>query len=280
MASSRQLGTSIAAARRKAGLTQDELSDKAGLSYSTLAKIEQGSIKAPSVFTINSIATVLETTVEELLKANHESAGGAQAGPPKDIRFVYCDVNGVLVRFFQRGFVTLANETGAKPEVIEATFWHYNEPTNKGEMSIDDFNAAMAHRLGVEKVDWQKHYMEAVEPILAMRDSLSAISKRYDVGLLTNIMPGFLDEMISQKLLPKLDYAAVVDSSQVGAVKPEPKVYEIAEKMAGCKGSEILFIDDSRENLTAAGRYDWQVLWFDDFRPRESIQRIESILDV
>lgn len=279
MVSTNQLGIALSAARKRAGLTQDELSDKAGLSYSTLAKIEQGSIKSPSIFTIYQLTQSLGITLDELIS-------GPATPPPKkktgsgSIKFVYCDVNGVLVRFFQRGFVSMAEETGAKPEVIEATFWHYNEPTNKGEMSIQDFNKAVAHRLGVKSVDWQSHYMEAIEPIVAMRDCLTEISKEYKVGLLTNIMPGFLDVMIQQKLLPKLNYAAVVDSSKVGAVKPEPKMYEEAEKYAGYSGQEILFIDDSRENLTEADKFGWNVLWFDDYRPKESIKRIESVLSV
>jgi len=41
------LGQRLQKARQNAGLTQQELCQKAGLSYSTLAKIERGAIKAP-----------------------------------------------------------------------------------------------------------------------------------------------------------------------------------------------------------------------------------------
>ena len=61
------LGKRLQGARRAAGLTQQELCHKAGLSYSTLTKIERGAIKAPSIFTIQSIAGALETTLDELL---------------------------------------------------------------------------------------------------------------------------------------------------------------------------------------------------------------------
>ena len=45
--------------REKAHLTQDELSDKAGVAYSTIAKLEQGAIKNPTLTTVWSITQVL-----------------------------------------------------------------------------------------------------------------------------------------------------------------------------------------------------------------------------
>ena len=278
MDSSSYLGYAIAAARKKAGLTQDELSDKAGLSYSTLAKIEQGGIKAPSVFTIASIARALGITLDDLITSGAPREVKKAPKGSSGIKIVFSDVNGVLVRFYQRAFVSIATETDAKPEIIETTFWHYNEATNKGEMSLEDFNKAMARRLGAKKIDWTKHYFAAIEPIVEMRDCLESIAKDYKVGLLTNSNPGYIERMIKDKLLPDLPYSAVVDSSVIGAVKPDPKVFESAEKASGHHGSEILFIDDSRTNLTAAEKFGWRVMWFDDYRPNESISRIEEVL--
>ncbi|MDX1765801.1 MAG: HAD-IA family hydrolase [Candidatus Saccharimonadales bacterium] len=274
------LGIAIAAARKKAGLTQDELSDRAGLSYSTLAKIEQGGIKAPSVFTIAAIAQALGITLDDLITSGAPQAVKTVPKGGSGIKFVFSDVNGVLVRFFQRAFVSIATETQANPEVIESTFWHYNESTNKGEMTMAEFNKAVARRLGVEKIDWEKHYFDAIEPIVAMRDCLENITDDYKVGLLSNSNPGFINAMIKKKLLPDLPYSAVVDSSIVGAVKPDPKIYEAAEKASGYSGSEILFIDDSRTNLTAAEKFGWKVMWFDDYRPNESITRLEKVLNI
>jgi len=70
----------------------------------------------------------------------------------------------------------------------------------------------------------------------------------------------------------------VVDSSKVGAIKPEPKIYEVAQELAAAEPSEILLIDNERPNLTAADRAGWQVLSFDDFQPGESIAHAKEIL--
>jgi transcriptional regulator with XRE-family HTH domain len=61
------LGHRLQLARKSAGLTQQSLCQIANLSYSTLAKIERGAIKAPSIFTIQSIADALHIRLDELI---------------------------------------------------------------------------------------------------------------------------------------------------------------------------------------------------------------------
>lgn len=134
-------------------------------------------------------------------------------------------------------------------------------------------------KVGAPQLDWQKYYLEAVEPIGVMQELVSWAAKNYRIGLLTNIMPGFVDAMRAHKLLPNVVYDAIVDSSQVGAIKPEEKMYKAATERAGCKPEEILFVDDSRANIMAAERLGWHVLWFDDYRPKESVERIRKALE-
>ena len=61
------MGKRLQSVRQQAGLTQQALCEKANLSYSTLAKIERGAIKSPSIFTIESIAEALNTTLDYLI---------------------------------------------------------------------------------------------------------------------------------------------------------------------------------------------------------------------
>ena len=112
-----------------------------------------------------------------------------------------------------------------------------------------------------------------------MHDVVRWASEGYRVGLLTNIMPGFVDVMRKQGILPNVEYDAIVDSSEVRAIKPEAKIYEVAVQKAACEPSEILLVDDSRTNLMAAEKQGWHVLWFDDYRPEESIKRIKDALE-
>jgi FMN phosphatase YigB (HAD superfamily)/DNA-binding XRE family transcriptional regulator len=272
------LGKVLQDARKKAGLTQQQLCQKAGLSYSTLAKIERGAIKSPSIFTIQSIAGSLGLSLSQLMG---EPVGGVakKYRSKSGVRFVYFDINGCLVRFFHRAFTKLAEDTGAQADVIETTFWHYNDAVCRGEMSIEDFNGVMSKQLRTAQIDWQAYYMAAVDPIKEMHELATWASEYYEVGLLSNIMPGFIPIMTASGLLPDIPYASIVDSSVVKAIKPEPQIYEIATTQANVPPEEILLVDDSRSNLMAAEKFGWHVLWFDDYRPEESAARVKNSLE-
>jgi FMN phosphatase YigB (HAD superfamily) len=147
-------------------------------------------------------------------------------------------------------------------------------------MPLKDFNQAFAKQLGMSELNWQDYYLSAVDPIAEMHDLVRWASEYYEVGLLSNIMPGFIEAMLDGGLLPKVNYAAIVDSSVVGAIKPEPKIYEVAGAKAGVTPDEILLVDDSRANVMAAEKLGWHVLWFDDFRPEESAARVRGSLEI
>ena len=139
------LGKTLQQARQAAGLTQQELCQRASLSYSTLAKIERGAIKAPSIFTIQSIAGVLGLTLNDLLgNVAPVTPVSTKKRSKSGVRFVYFDINGCLVRFFHRAFTALAEETGAPSDLIETTFWHYNDAVCRGDMTLESFNDAFA----------------------------------------------------------------------------------------------------------------------------------------
>lgn len=284
------LGRLLQDARKKAGLTQQELCQKAGLSYSTLAKIERGAIKAPSIFTIQSVADALGLTLNDLLgslpkpdAAKVDNRKVSKSG----IRFVYFDINGCLVRFYHRAFTRIAEDSGQSADVIETTFWHLNDSVCRGEMPMDEFNRALGERFELPGFDWTKYYLETIEPITEMHEVLEWASRYYAVGLLSNIMPGLIQAMLDRQLIPRVPYSAIIDSSAVRHIKPEPEMFTLATNNAinnysinySIKPEEILLVDDSRANIMAAEKQGWRVLWFDDYRPNESAARVRDALE-
>lgn len=278
------LGKRLQLARRRAGLTQQELCHKAKLSYSTLAKIERGAIRSPSVFTVSAIATATGTSVESLLGVTPKSGDThAVATEPKKVsktgvRFVYFDVNGTLVRFYHRAFTQIARDSGKSSDIIETLFWRHNDAACKGTMSPQDFSSSLGKEIGLKDFDWRKYYLENAEMMPGMKELVNWAAKHYEVGLLSNSMLGFIEELRTSGLIPDINYTSVVDSSRVGAIKPEKRIYDTAVQVAAVKPGEILLIDDSRANLTAADKAGWRVLWFDDYRPAESVEHIREAL--
>jgi transcriptional regulator with XRE-family HTH domain len=271
------LGKVLQKARQQAGFTQQKLCQKTGLSYSTLAKIERGAIKAPSIFTIQQIAHVLGVTLDDLVgdakspHTAHKSTG---------IQFIYFDINGCLVRFFHRAFTALADELDISADVVEMAFWRYNDAFCRGQLSLPQFNAKLAKALKQPSVDWERHYLKAVEPIAAMSQLVEEVAQHYKVGLLSNIGPGLVDTMLKHRLLPSVPYAAIVDSSKEGVIKPELKIYEIAQAKAEVPAQTILLVDDTRANLARPQTMGWRVMWFNDYDPEQSIVRLRKSLDL
>ena len=272
------LGSRLQAMRLQAGLTQQALCQQANLSYSTLTKIERGAIKSPSIFTIQSIADALGVSLDELLQTGAPKKRALQHSK-SGVGFVYFDINGCLVRFFHGAFTRLAAETGEPADVVETIFWHYNDQVCKGELPLADFNKVFAKELHLPQLDWLAYYLEAIEPIPEMHQLVTWAAEHYRVGLLTNIMPGFIKVMLEKGLLPAVAYDAIIDSSEVKAIKPEARIYEQATRAAHCPAGEILLIDDSRANLMAAEKHGWHVLWFDDYDTTASVERVRQTLE-
>ncbi len=273
------LGKRLQISRRNAGLTQQQLCQIANLSFSTLTKIERGAIKSPSIFTIESIANALNMSIDELL---------GKSGPSKStkketrsgVKFVFFDVNGCLLRFYHRAFSQIAIDYNVPPDLVEMAFLHYNTDANLGVLTMEDFNTIMAKRLGIPSLDWPKYYLEAVEPIPGMSQVVSWASENYGIGLLTNTMPGLLTMLIDRKIIPKVNYEVIIDSSKVGLVKPDPAIFKLASEKAQVPSQKILLIDDTRENVAAAETLGWHVLWFDYSQPEESVDQVKLALEI
>lgn len=285
MTEEKQLGQVIQQARKNAGLTQQALCQRSGLSYSTLAKIERGAIKTPSVFTIRQIALTLGISLDVLLgnvkdvrPAPGTPAGAAKKVSKNGVRFVYFDMNGCLVKSaVTKAANALGADSGVSSDVIESIFWQYNTDVCKGAKSIDDLNTVLAERVGM-LVDWNKYYLAAVEPTPGMAELVAWVAENYRVGILTNTLPGLVKPMLETGLLPRVSYDVVIDSSEVHAVKPEPEMFAIAAERAGADPSEILLVDDDHLNLAAAGQLGWQTISFHAYQAEDSILAVSNAL--
>jgi len=273
------LGRRLQAVRREKGFTQQTLCAETGISYSTLAKIERGAIRAPSIFTVMRMAEVMGVTMDELLGNITPHLPGRRYNRSKSgVTFVFFDVNGCLLRASQRAFVRLAEETDNLPDVVETAYLHFSDEADRGKLSISDFDTVLAQRLHA-LVDWQKIYLESAEVIEPMHDLVHWASEHYRIGLLTNSKPGLVAALRTNGLLPNIDYDVIVDSSEVGMIKPEKSIYEKAQEWAGVEPGEILLVDDTRTNLFPAADMGWHVMQFDGYDPVASTDNVRKALE-
>src|SRR5687767_4841866 len=63
-------------------------------------------------------------------------------------------------------------------------------------------------------------------------------------------------------------------SYEHGVLKPHERIYEIIEQRSGCRGQEILFLDDKPENVEAAARRGWRTICHRS--PEKTIPRLRE----
>ena len=71
------------------------------------------------------------------------------------------------------------------------------------------------------------------------------------------------------------EFDAFVFSYEHGAMKPDAKLYEVVERVAGRRGGQILYLDDRIENVEAGRARGWQVIHHR--QSAESISVIEKL---
>jgi HAD superfamily hydrolase (TIGR01509 family) len=56
------------------------------------------------------------------------------------------------------------------------------------------------------------------------------------------------------------NFTDYVFSFEHGVLKPNQGIYKIVEQRSGCRGAEILFLDDKPENAEAGAKRGWQTI--------------------
>lgn len=73
----------------------------------------------------------------------------------------------------------------------------------------------------------------------------------YKFGMISNVGRGFIERMFVEKPA-EYYFEAIILSSDVGLVKPDKKIYELAAKKLDCELEECVFLDDLEKNARGA----------------------------
>ena len=96
---------------------------------------------------------------------------------------------------------------------------------------------------------------------LALMKDLKASGRK--VGILSNMAADFHARLFSDRCAA---YRALADAEVISGlerlVKPERPIYDLAAKRMGLAAHDLLFLDDTEENVTAARRWGWRAQVF------------------
>lgn len=201
-----------------------------------------------------------------------------------DIKFVYFDVGGVLLLDFSGTdkWAQMKKDLGVTPDLDEQfdLLWKKYRSRICVDFDVDDLHPEIEQLLKIELNDYSMlaDFVNRFDPNQSIWEVASKAKENYSVGLLTNMYPRMLSLINEKKLIPKLEWNQVVDSSVVGFQKPDSGIFETAEKMAGVKPNQIFFVDNSEEHVQAAQDRGWQTMLYDPQSPEESSNQLKMML--
>jgi epoxide hydrolase-like predicted phosphatase len=103
---------------------------------------------------------------------------------------------------------------------------------------------------------------------------IDTLRPKHHVGLISNAWSGLRDYMTREKVIQFFD--SVTISAEVGAVKPEPKILQLALEQAGVKAEEAVFVDDFQANIVACESIGMKGILFKS--PQDVIKQLYQVL--
>lgn len=190
------------------------------------------------------------------------------------------DYGGVLIDGGPREVVAFGQRVGLTEEVWRPLRRHFfgNDgiwaELERGEVPFADFASALQRAVtqaGGQVTDEQAaSFMGASDPMgqrsrlrPAVLEAVRRLRRVMPTALLTNNVREWRSDW-EAVLEPASLFDVIIDSSEVGARKPEPRIYEITRERLGVAHNQIFFLDDIGQNLKAARALGWQTVLYED----------------
>lgn len=146
---------------------------------------------------------------------------------------------------------------------------------NAGLMRYDDFTSEISQMSGLEIAEVLRR-INGTSPNKILFDYIrDELKPRVKIGMLSNAAGNWLSTLFESQQVELFD--VVVLSYQVGAVKPEPAMYQAIIDRLGVQFEECVFIDDSENYCTAAQDLGMKSIWHQD--THKTIVKIKELID-
>ena len=103
---------------------------------------------------------------------------------------------------------------------------------------------------------------------------IRSLRPQYKTGVISNAWPDAREYLSRQKIADAFD--VLVISAEVGVMKPDAKIYEIALQATGVQAAEAVFIDDTPPNVEAARALGMRGILFRD--PARALSDLKELM--
>jgi putative hydrolase of the HAD superfamily len=182
---------------------------------------------------------------------------------------IYFDLGNVLVGFSHERMVRqMAEVAGVSPDLVRHVLFADEGPdcpqwqVEDGRLDVDGYYEYVCERTGCRPD--RRALEHAACDIFWPLDETGALVRRlagagHRLGILSNINPlhwGFICDgrfpLLQRAGEPGGPFEMTVLSYEVGAMKPDPRIYAAAAARAGVPAGELFFVDDRAENVAGA----------------------------
>lgn len=196
------------------------------------------------------------------------------------ISAIFWDIGGVINRtedFKPRD--ELATELGVSIEYLNHLFFSGPKGTKAqlGQLSIEDLMLHIRRELDLE----QDQYPDLLERFFAgdsidedLVDYVRQLQSRFKTGVISNAW-NHLDDLLSEWGI-KGSFDVVIGSGDVGFMKPNPEIYQLALRKLDVQPQEAVFIDDFIENIKGAQALGIHTIHFQN--KAQAVEELERIL--
>ena len=196
------------------------------------------------------------------------------------IRAVFFDLGGVIVRTeFQAPRQRLAERLGMEYDDLVKIVFDSDSgyKATMGEISSDEHWASVIQRLkrpASELLAIRDEFFAGDIVDRTLLDYLRSLRGKYKTGLISNAWGDLRDYIVKEKFDDAFD--KMIISAEVGAAKPEPKIFQIALEQLGVRPKEAVFVDDFLTNIEGCEKVGIKGIHFKD--PGSALQQLKKLL--
>ena len=140
---------------------------------------------------------------------------------------------------------------------------HWTEVLKRLKHPVSEMKSLQDEFFGGDVID-----RSLVEYIRSLR------GRKIHTGLISNAWSGLREFITREKVIDVFD--SVIISAEVGVIKPEAQIYQLALDQAKVKAEEAVFVDDMNINLEGCEDVGMTGILFKD--PQESIRQLNQFL--
>lgn len=139
-----------------------------------------------------------------------------------------------------------------------------NRAYDAGHLTHDEFLQSIKALTGKQPAAVEDLLDNETTKNSQLLDYIEQLKPHYKIGMLSNVATGWVTDSFLTASEQKL-FDAMVFSYDVGASKPDHRMYEAIIERLGVAPEECLFIDDSEGHCVAARDSGMQTIWYQNF---------------